>query len=33
MTLALRRTVLNGEMRPDDYEIRHNGRAVGGVGR
>jgi len=30
MTFALRRTVwLDGERRPDDYEVRHNGRTVG----
>ena len=32
MTLALRRTVfLDGEQRPDDYEVRHNGRTVGRI--
>jgi hypothetical protein len=30
MTLALRRTVvLDGERRPDDYEVRHDGQTVG----
>jgi hypothetical protein len=29
-TLALRRTVvLDGARRPDDYEVRHDGRTVG----
>jgi hypothetical protein len=32
MTLALRRTVfLDGEKRPDDYEVRYNGRTVGRI--
>jgi hypothetical protein len=32
MTLALRRTVfLDGERRPDDYEVRHDGRTVGRI--
>ena len=32
MTLALRRTVwLDGERRPDDYEVRHAGRTVGRI--
>jgi len=31
-TLALRRTVfLDGERRPDDYEVRHDGRTVGRI--
>ena len=30
MTLALRYTTFDdGERRPDDYEVRHNGRTVG----
>ena len=30
LTLAFRRTVwLDGERRPDDYEVRHYGRTVG----
>jgi hypothetical protein len=34
MTLALRRTVfLDGERRPDDYEVRHDGRTVGRIYR
>jgi hypothetical protein len=29
---ALRRTVfLDGERRPDDYEVRYNGRTVGRI--
>jgi hypothetical protein len=32
MTLALRRTVfLDGERRPDDYEVRYNGRTIGRI--
>jgi hypothetical protein len=32
MTLALRRTVfLDGERRPDDYEVRYAGRTVGRI--
>ena len=32
MTLALRRTVfLDGEKRPDDYEVRYDGRTVGRI--
>jgi hypothetical protein len=32
MTIALRRTVfLDGERRPDDYEVRHNGRTIGRI--
>jgi hypothetical protein len=32
MTLALRRTVFHdGERRPDDYEVRYNGRTVGRI--
>jgi hypothetical protein len=32
MTLALRRTVfLDGERRPDDYEVRYNGWTVGRI--
>ena len=32
MTLALCRTVFaDGERRPDDYEVRHNGRTVGRI--
>ena len=32
MTLALRCTVfLDGERRPDDYEVRYNGRTVGRI--
>jgi hypothetical protein len=34
MILALRRTVfLDGERRPDDYEVRHDGRTVGRIYR
>jgi hypothetical protein len=34
MTLALRRTVFfDGERRPNDYEVRHDGRTVGRVYR
>ena len=34
MTLALRRTVfLDGERRPDDYGVRHDGRTVGRIYR
>jgi hypothetical protein len=34
MTLALRRTVfLDGEKRPDDYEVRYKGRTVGRIYR
>jgi hypothetical protein len=34
MILALRRTVfLEGERRPDDYEVRHDGRSVGRIYR
>jgi hypothetical protein len=34
MTLALRRTVfLDGERRPNDYELRHDGLTVGRVYR
>ena len=32
MTIALRRTVFHdGERRPDDYEVRHNGRTIGRI--
>src|SRR5262249_53818157 len=32
MTLALRRTVLlDGKRRPDDYEVRYNGRTIGRI--
>ena len=34
MTLALRRTVfLDGERRPDDYEVHYNGQTVGRIYR
>ena len=34
MTLALRRTVfLDGERRPDDYEVRYRGQTVGRIYR
>jgi hypothetical protein len=34
MTLALRRTVfLDGEKRPDDYEVRYHDRTVGRIYR
>jgi hypothetical protein len=34
MTLALRRTVFaDGERRPDDYEVRYDGRTVGRIYR
>ena len=34
MTLALRRTVLlDGERRPNDYEVRHNGHTGGRIYR
>ena len=34
MNLVLRRTVwLDGENRPDDYEVRHEGRTVGRIYR
>ena len=34
LSLALRRTVfLDGEKRPNDYEVRHDGRTVGRIYR